>query len=71
MSYQNIDINECAEGRYRCDEHCHNTIGSYSCNCTGPGYRLHSDGYTCESKCGLLRKTNLTLTITLCKIFFM
>lgn len=46
------DIDECAEGTDECDEHCYNTVGSYSCDCTsaGPGYQLHSDGTTCESK---------------------
>ena len=44
------DINECDEGIDECEEHCYNSIGSYFCNCTGPGYRLHSDGNTCESK---------------------
>ena len=46
------DIDECAEGTDECDEYCYNTVGSYSCDCTtaGPGYRLHSDGTTCESK---------------------
>lgn len=46
------DIDECAEGTDECDEHCYNTVGSYSCDCmtAGPGYRLHSDGTTCESK---------------------
>ena len=43
------DIDECAEGTDECDGNCYNLIGSYSCNCTGPGYRLHSDGVTCES----------------------
>lgn len=51
-AYMCIDIDECAEGTDECDEHCYNTVGSYSCDCTsaGPGYRLHSDGTTCESK---------------------
>ena len=44
-----LDIDECAEGTDECGELCYNLIGSYSCNCTGPGYRLHSDGVTCES----------------------
>ncbi len=50
--YMYIDIDECAEGTDECDEYCYNTIGSYSCDCTsaGPGYRLHGDGTTCESK---------------------
>ena len=45
-----LDINECAEGSDECDEHCYNTIGSYSCNCTEPGYQLHSDGTTCQGQ---------------------
>ena len=44
------DINECTEGTDECEEHCYNTVGSYSCRCSGPGYRLHSDGTTCESE---------------------
>ena len=46
------DVDECAEGTDECDEHCYNTVGSYSCDCTaaGAGYQLHSDGTTCESK---------------------
>ena len=49
-----VDINECEEEIDECEEHCYNSIGSYFCNCTGPGYRLHSDGNTCESKSVLL-----------------
>ena len=45
-----IDINECHEQTDDCEEHCYNSIGSYYCNCTGPGYQLHSDGNTCESE---------------------
>ena len=44
------DINECAERTDECDQQCYNTIGSYSCNCTEPGYRLHSDDATCQSE---------------------
>ena len=51
LQYPNfIDINECDEETDECEEHCYNSIGSYYCNCTGPGYRLHSDGNTCESE---------------------
>lgn len=44
------DINECEEEIDECEEHCYNSIGSYFCNCTGPGYQLHNDGNTCESE---------------------
>ena len=33
-----------------CEQHCYNTIGNYYCNCTVPGYRLRSDGNSCESE---------------------
>jgi hypothetical protein len=45
-----LDINECNEETDDCEEHCYNSIGGYYCNCTGPGYRLHGDGNTCESE---------------------
>ena len=44
------DINECSQGTDECDHHCYNTIGGYFCNCTGPGYRLHTDDATCQSE---------------------
>ena len=44
------DIDECAEGTDQCEQQCHNTVGSYNCNCTAPGYLLHSDGRACDSK---------------------
>ena len=44
------DIDECANGSDECEEHCYNTIGSYSCNCTTPGYRLQSDGSACQGE---------------------
>ena len=43
------DIDECAEETDNCDEKCTNTLGSYFCNCTQPGYQLQSDGIMCES----------------------
>ena len=36
------DINECA-GVNECQQHCHNTIGSYNCSCD-VGFTLNSDG---------------------------
>ncbi|XP_072014975.1 uncharacterized protein [Amphiura filiformis] len=48
------DIDECAlyknrrdaEGGPICDQHCHNTLGSYTCYCD-PGYGLHPNGRQC------------------------
>ena len=43
------DINECIDETSRCTHNCQNTLGSYTCSCTS-GYRLSSDGYTCNGK---------------------
>ena len=43
------DIDECAEGTDRCDQNCHNTIGSYICSCN-TGYSLNADGFACDGK---------------------
>ena len=43
------DINECTEGTAGCAHECNNTIGSYICSCD-EGYRLESDGRTCNGK---------------------
>ena len=42
-----IDIDECTETSVDCEQLCSNTIGSYNCGCRS-GYRLDSDGYTCN-----------------------
>ena len=44
-----LDIDECAEGIDSCDQTCTNTLGSYLCSC-GSGYRLASNGRTCNGK---------------------
>lgn len=44
------DIDECAAGDDECNHVCINTIGSFLCNCSGPGYRLQSDAMTCLSE---------------------
>ena len=41
------DINECTEGTDRCDQNCHNNVGSYTCSCN-TGYRLNANGYGCD-----------------------
>lgn len=40
-----IDINECNSNNGGCNQHCHNTLGSYYCSCDS-GYSL-SGGRTC------------------------
>jgi hypothetical protein len=42
-----VDIDECSEGTDGCDQLCSNSIGSYECVCN-VGYRLASDGFTCN-----------------------
>lgn len=41
------DIDECSEGSYRCEQHCHNSVGSYACSCDS-GFRLDGDGLGCN-----------------------
>ena len=43
------DVNECDDQLHQCDidAECHNTDGSYTCQCTN-GY--HGDGYVCTGK---------------------
>lgn len=43
----NSDIDECTEGTDRCDQNCHNNVGSYTCTCNS-GYRLNANGYVCD-----------------------
>lgn len=42
-----LDIDECAKNLYRCQQKCHNTIGSYNCSCFD-GFELASDNVTCN-----------------------
>ena len=39
------DINEC-DGVNECQQHCHNTIGSYNCSCD-VGFTLNRDERNC------------------------
>ena len=34
-----LDIDECSEGSHKCDQNCHNSVGSYACSCDD-GYHL-------------------------------
>lgn len=51
--YCEADINECKEQK-PCDQICHNTFGSYYCQCK-EDFILLSDGQSCrkESKSGI------------------
>ena len=46
-TYENADIDECAEGTSGCSQQCNNTIGSFECSCVD-GYRLALDGKICN-----------------------
>ena len=46
QTYAPTDVDECAEGLHKCDQNCHNNIGSHGCSCD-PGYRLHTNGFGC------------------------
>ena len=41
------DIDECNEGIDRCEQNCHNSVGSYACSCNS-GYHLDGNGVTCN-----------------------
>ena len=47
LFFDPADIDECTEGTDRCDQNCHNNVGSYSCTCNS-GYRLNINGYGCD-----------------------
>ena len=49
------DINECSEGSHRCEQECHNAIGSYACSCE-IGYRLNHDKLTCTGNFCVIAK---------------
>ncbi len=44
------DVNECQSnnGHGPCDDICRNTVGSYVCDCSTPGYII--DGHICICK---------------------
>ena len=48
-AYAYVDINECSTNNGGCQQRCINTDGTHHCDCNS-GYRLLSDGRTCEGK---------------------
>ncbi|XP_031635550.1 dorsal-ventral patterning protein tolloid-like [Contarinia nasturtii] len=45
------EIDECTLKEHGCEQNCINTLDGYTCACR-LGYKLRSDGKTCEVKCG-------------------
>ena len=43
------DINECLDNSGTCSHICHNTQGSYHCECP-TGYLLKADNHTCQGE---------------------
>ncbi len=44
-----VDIQECDIANGGCAQSCENTIGSYRCDCTKPGYTLNNmDNHSCD-----------------------
>ena len=42
-----LDVDECARELDNCAQNCINSVGSFQCSCA-PGFRLNSDGHTCN-----------------------
>ena len=47
MKLNVTDIDECKNGNHRCKQICHNTYGSYKCQCY-VGYSLMDDRVSCQ-----------------------
>jgi len=54
------DIDECASSPSPCDQGCSNSVGSYTCSCVS-GFRLGSNGKTCNGKRNLNHPTLLCI----------
>ena len=49
FTFTATDIDECA-GTNPCSDTCVNTVGSFTCTCSGKGDRISPDGVTCTGK---------------------
>lgn len=45
-----LDVDECLEGTSVCEDVCINREGSYSCECSGLGFKLSWDLASCSGK---------------------
>ena len=67
------DIDECTDGTAPCTMICHNTPGTFTCDCN-PGYGLASDRFTCQGtgKINFLfnNKVHLYSSHSYCFLFF-
>lgn len=43
------DVDECTEELDNCAHNCNNMAGNYTCSCDS-GYRLASDGHSCDGE---------------------
>lgn len=50
LALSSADHHECNTNSDNCDQHCHNTHGSFYCSCEA-GWRLDPNGYTCNGMC--------------------
>ena len=60
----NADIDECTEESHRCEQSCHNAVGSYACSCD-IGYHLNLDGLTCT---GILKEIKVNFPNSDCHL---
>ena len=56
--YTYSDINECLINNGGCHHNCSGSDGNYTCSCNN-GYRLNSDGHTCEGRQKLMSRNLL------------
>uniref|UniRef100_V9KI64 Vitamin K-dependent protein C n=1 Tax=Callorhinchus milii TaxID=7868 RepID=V9KI64_CALMI len=54
--YQAVDVDECSNSEQKCEQMCHNTIGSHVCSCRY-GYTLQEDQRTCKVLCDRVFRT--------------
>ena len=49
LLYFYLEIDECSEGLFNCNQICNNIIGGYYCTCYN-GFELLYDNHTCQGK---------------------
>lgn len=61
-----IDVDECTDATDLCEIDCHNTVGSYLCDCI-PGCTLNTDTINCD---GMLNSCFTLMIITICSFVY-